>query len=908
MPPLMPGTRYAWAVRAIAYDGSDELRIFENNGLSEIREFKIEDWCPQPVDIKARAEKNVIFLEWTSHPQILEYVVSYRHRDVPDAMWYDERTRGSNVMLRGLRAGTWAEYKIGTVCRAGSQPVYGKTYEIEMKPEFTPNPNCGLDNCNGLKQSEIPNRERLMTLKPGDRFIAGGYYAYVTEIHSNKDGVYNGVVKFEYPQYVFNGIRVNGNMVNVVVNTDYRKIEGKIVMFTFEDKQNAMKKKQQEDSIKKSKSVDVLLDFVIPNNPDYHYDKETETLIIMDAEGNPHTVELPKNEDGTPKLPAKIADKDGNIYSVEQKNNEKPETVTVTKVTSSSQEEPVEEYMKNFYFLYYVSEYDKLQNANKSKYYYATLNDNVDEIIVDKLKSYFSQVLHETVDILEKSNLTVENDKPYNVYIPDMPLIHLRKKADGYIFSNTYSVDGKNKNYTLESKPSISPEALQAIKSGGSGIPSYMLEQDLIYTQYAGKEGEELKKLFDVTIKRYDDSPYILRIGDKLLSNNASIELEGKATYKLEVLNSADKSPATAKKITVGDNDLDGKTEYTLDFSLINGGQKKLTVSITDNGDKKITITVTVYIKEAYSSGFKCTGCSADPEKTRLNKAQQIIQEGTGNRAEGAAIFNSLKNKEITINLVSGSSDDKDGDAKWNFTNYRNGLKVNFDMIQLNSNCITDESIVLMELIPFNIKSTIMKLIQQRNFTDIRVQKLKIFNPKLFAEIDALSENLDIRDKYMDTIKTYFTNHIFDYPLTDNEITEGFSISNIGSVNLYVDNLNDEKRNFNYPHRRNVLDPVPDETMKNEYRQQNYTRTLVHELYHLHYQMTHPVSNIKWMVLRYEIDRLPEPQKSALIRQLCDQHSSGSRVSSNCGACSKGAAHELHNPEGKGCCCIEFNY
>jgi hypothetical protein len=49
MPPLMPGTRYAWAVRAIAYDGSDELRIFENNGLSEIREFKIEDWCPQEI-------------------------------------------------------------------------------------------------------------------------------------------------------------------------------------------------------------------------------------------------------------------------------------------------------------------------------------------------------------------------------------------------------------------------------------------------------------------------------------------------------------------------------------------------------------------------------------------------------------------------------------------------------------------------------------------------------------------------------------------------------------------------------------------------------------------------------------------------------------------------------------------
>ncbi|MDR2037834.1 MAG: hypothetical protein LBQ60_07920, partial [Bacteroidales bacterium] len=46
MPPLTPGFRYAWAVRAVASDGFSEQRVFENDGLSQIRVFSLEEYCP----------------------------------------------------------------------------------------------------------------------------------------------------------------------------------------------------------------------------------------------------------------------------------------------------------------------------------------------------------------------------------------------------------------------------------------------------------------------------------------------------------------------------------------------------------------------------------------------------------------------------------------------------------------------------------------------------------------------------------------------------------------------------------------------------------------------------------------------------------------------------------------------
>jgi hypothetical protein len=60
------------------------------------------------------------------------------------------------------------------------------------------------------------------------------------------------------------------------------------------------------------------LDFTIPENPEYYYDDESGVLVIMDESGNPHTVELPKKEDGTVDFPVTLQDASGKVYDVKK--------------------------------------------------------------------------------------------------------------------------------------------------------------------------------------------------------------------------------------------------------------------------------------------------------------------------------------------------------------------------------------------------------------------------------------------------------------------------------------------------------------------------------------------------------------------------------------------------------------
>jgi hypothetical protein len=275
----------------------------------------------------------VIFLEWTSHPQILEYVVSYRHRDVPDAMWYDERTRGSNVMLRGLRAGTWAEYKIGTVCRAGSQPVYGKTYEIEMKPEFTPNPNCGI-----MPEIDLSNQEPLLELKPDDVFYAADFPILVHEVVSSKNGVFNGIV-YGSTSHAFDYVMVKADMIDVKINTDYRMIDGEVVavydsvkkLFDADDIfEGGSKYGTVKDGISKT---DFTVDYTISPDDSFIFSAIDSTIIVKGSDGiEKGSIPLSGKD-----FPVTVKDGSGNIYELAKDENGK---IKAEKIGTDSQPLP----------------------------------------------------------------------------------------------------------------------------------------------------------------------------------------------------------------------------------------------------------------------------------------------------------------------------------------------------------------------------------------------------------------------------------------------------------------------------------------------------------------------------------------------------------------------------------------
>ncbi|MDR0406789.1 MAG: hypothetical protein LBH38_01755, partial [Holosporales bacterium] len=56
--------------------------------------------------------------------------------------------------------------------------------------------------------------------------------------------------------------------------------------------------------------------------------RDTPSILMSDwaedDEGNSHTIDLPKKEDGTADLPATVQDKDGKVYNVDENGNITP--------------------------------------------------------------------------------------------------------------------------------------------------------------------------------------------------------------------------------------------------------------------------------------------------------------------------------------------------------------------------------------------------------------------------------------------------------------------------------------------------------------------------------------------------------------------------------------------------------
>jgi hypothetical protein len=448
----------------------------------------------------------------------------------------------------------------------------------------------------------------------------------------------------------------------------------------------------------------------------------------------------------------------------------------------------------------------------------------------------------------------------------------------------------------------------------GTYIQTDKLPQDLVLSQYVQKEGEneEVKKLFDLTIKRYDNTPYIARIGETLLSNNDKISLEKGTVYKLEILNKSDMTPAVAKGFIFNGKE-SNINEYNIDATSVL--DDNLIISTTIVNEQKTYFDIGIELTEPFVAGFICNNCDNDPEKTRLAIAQRTIKEETRHR--GASIYMELETKEIVINLSKGASGDKYGDAKWNKTTFSPALRVDFGRLQFDSDCITDESIILVRIMDNAEKDIIKNLIKRKSISDIRVQEFKLSNPELFTQITSIIENPAIyhnENEYINAIDAILflqrTSSVkLYYPASDVETVKNFTTSPKGVVNLYIDNLNQANRNFSYPVRTFVTDPSPDEQTINKYIQQNYTRILAHELNHLYFQMKNPMTNVKWSILRNDISKLTDSSlKHELENKLCDHNSSGNRSARDCKVCSDGPGHERHNPEGHECCCIEFDY
>jgi hypothetical protein len=74
--------------------------------------------------------------------------------------------------------------------------------------------------------------------------------------------------------------------------------------------------KQNADNGNTGIKIDISVDFMIPINLEFEYNANDGVLVIYDLSGEPHNVELPKNDEGKVVFPVTIKDANGNVYKV----------------------------------------------------------------------------------------------------------------------------------------------------------------------------------------------------------------------------------------------------------------------------------------------------------------------------------------------------------------------------------------------------------------------------------------------------------------------------------------------------------------------------------------------------------------------------------------------------------------
>jgi hypothetical protein len=341
-PPLLPGKRYAWCVQAKARDGMEELNVFQNNGYSEIRWFKLQDNC-QPLElVEATAERKRVTLAWTPLPEHIGFTINYREKSSGDQQneWKEQSTQQPQSTLYGLKAGAIYEYRVGSICMSG-QPIYTPIMEVLVPAaDSARTAQCGI-----MPAINLQNQELIGELKPREVFQVGDFPVTVVRCSGGK-GSLTGVGWTVIPW--LNDAKMAVEFNNISVNTDKQMTAG-IVKAIYDEKagqianlDNAFEGGNDQGLVKTGLTkTDTTFDFSIPGAESFQLGDDG-SLIITDAAGEPHSIAMSDregegNEGNSVKVfPMTVKDKDGNVYQVEKvtetKDGQEKEVVKATKL------------------------------------------------------------------------------------------------------------------------------------------------------------------------------------------------------------------------------------------------------------------------------------------------------------------------------------------------------------------------------------------------------------------------------------------------------------------------------------------------------------------------------------------------------------------------------------------------
>ena len=316
-PLLEPGRRYAWQVRAMAMDGIDEIGMFANHGFSEVGWFQVNDNFPPPMNVSAEAAYRQMTISWQSLPQHQAFVVEYRPKSGQDFFeWTSVETFGSELTVERLNPGWTYEYRVGAL-NSRREAVFSPVGELTL-PERDEEraARCGI-----APTIDLSNQEPAESLSPGNVVIIGGDFPMtITEVSSQGNGWFSGRGFVVLP-WIF-GVEIAVQFNRLRVNTDLRQIDG-YVETEFDPTASQVANLNELDyggrRTEPGRVVfeTVRLNFIVPPMPEMEYNPETGELTIYDANGVPHIVQVPRNEQGEPVFPIIIEDAEGNRFKIE---------------------------------------------------------------------------------------------------------------------------------------------------------------------------------------------------------------------------------------------------------------------------------------------------------------------------------------------------------------------------------------------------------------------------------------------------------------------------------------------------------------------------------------------------------------------------------------------------------------
>lgn len=221
-PPLIPGRKYAYQVRAIAMTGMEQLDLFKNQGRSEVYAFTFGKACEPPVNITATATGNTkIKVKWDTETSASSVAVMYRVNEA-GSYFFEEDSYIDTHTLYKLKQGTAYEIVLKSQC--------GTLVSRESRSVFVTTGNDTTSfSCGTLDVDfDLENKSPIGNLYPGDIIYAGDFDIKLNSV-SGAGGNFSGSGVASFPFLNF----VNANVVfeGVIVNTDYRMVDGNITTF-----------------------------------------------------------------------------------------------------------------------------------------------------------------------------------------------------------------------------------------------------------------------------------------------------------------------------------------------------------------------------------------------------------------------------------------------------------------------------------------------------------------------------------------------------------------------------------------------------------------------------------------------------------------------------------------------------